>query len=422
MSISAANSITASTTEHPTRDARIDDDRASDFAGMLAGAVHSSAPKHEPKKAKEGTSELDKPEKSETEDDKKKVKRAKVRAGSPAEATADVSEAEVVQTTGALDPELQSKLARVAARMRDEAGHDVNVAETYRSQERQNTLFAQGREAPGPIVTWTRNSKHTEGRAVDVMLDGGNAGLDAYTTLQRIANEEGLRTLGARDPGHLELPGGQQVSTTATAATDVTPRAPVEPADAMGPGGVSIARIAQVAQLAQVAVERPAAVARVATVARPGAGGIDAAVHAAAAPHAQVATTDAGSAMQRSGGESTDKQDSNTRGDSSGFTQGEQRGGYGSLAAAVALRDAPPPHASAPIHSLGSNAALNPAERAAQIIAAYQDAPARPLSQITMNVDAGNGVTDKVQVAMRGSTLNAAIDAGDTRGAQAMTQ
>ena len=49
----------------------------------------------------------------------------------------------------ALDPELQAKLARVMSRMRDETGHDVKVAETYRSQDRQDTLFAQGRETPG---------------------------------------------------------------------------------------------------------------------------------------------------------------------------------------------------------------------------------------------------------------------------------
>lgn len=38
---------------------------------------------------------------------------------------------------------------------------------TYRSQEEQDGLWAKGRTKPGPQVTWTRHSKHTERRAVD---------------------------------------------------------------------------------------------------------------------------------------------------------------------------------------------------------------------------------------------------------------
>lgn len=43
------------------------------------------------------------------------------------------------------------------------------VVETYRSQARQNKLYAQGRTAPGNKVTWTRNSKHTTRKAIDVV-------------------------------------------------------------------------------------------------------------------------------------------------------------------------------------------------------------------------------------------------------------
>ena len=43
--------------------------------------------------------------------------------------------------------------------------------ETHRSQARQLDLYAQGRTEPGPIVTWTQHSAHTEGRAVDVIVD-----------------------------------------------------------------------------------------------------------------------------------------------------------------------------------------------------------------------------------------------------------
>jgi hypothetical protein len=298
------------------------------------------------------------------------------------------------------------------ARMREETGHDVKVTETYRSQERQDALFAQGRDAAGPVVTWTRSSKHTQGRAVDVVLQGEAPTLDAYTTLQRIANEEGLHTLGARDPGHLELPSFTHSGTAG--ANDVTPPVPAEPADATGRGQVSIARLAEVAQVAQVSVAKPAEVARVATVARPEVSAATARPAAATNVHQpQVAVEDVKSA---GGSASRQAESRDTNADSnSGNSRGEQR--YSALAAAVALRDAP---TQSPASAVTGTTVMTGAERAAQIIAAYQDAPARPLSQITMAVDSGNGITDRVQIAMRGSSLNAAIDAGDARGAEAM--
>ena len=47
------------------------------------------------------------------------------------------------------------------------SGIRVFAAET---QARQNLLYEQGRSRPGPVVTWTRNSNHLVGRAVDVMI------------------------------------------------------------------------------------------------------------------------------------------------------------------------------------------------------------------------------------------------------------
>lgn len=45
---------------------------------------------------------------------------------------------------------------------------DIVVTEGVRSKERQEELYAQGRTKPGKIFTWTLNSKHIEGKAVDV--------------------------------------------------------------------------------------------------------------------------------------------------------------------------------------------------------------------------------------------------------------
>jgi uncharacterized protein YcbK (DUF882 family) len=396
------------------RDSRSDLERtgADNFASMLAGAVQQKAERPEPKRA-EGTSELDRPEDKKTEDtdEPKKTKRSRARAAAS-------TTTNVVDTTAALDPELQAKLARVAARMKEETGLDVNVTETYRSQDRQNALFAQGRETPGQVVTWTQNSKHTQGRAVDVTL-GGGAEMDAYATLQRIAGEEGLRTLGAKDPGHLELPGTGRPLNAASFASHSTSLTPKEPADAFGPGQMNEARlmqlsqVAQVAEVSQVAAPRVAEVAQVARPEAPGAsrGGQSATV--GAPQKVEVVAADVKTSSRETASDTKD------RDNSGGNAKGEHRGGYNSaLAAAVALRDASPSLASTQTITAGH--AVSAADRTAQIIAAYQDAPARPLSQITMNVDAGNGVTDRVQIAMRGASLNAAIDAGDTRGAEVM--
>ncbi|MBQ7794428.1 MAG: M15 family metallopeptidase [Clostridia bacterium] len=47
-------------------------------------------------------------------------------------------------------------------------GLKVRITETYRSGERQNELYAQGRTTSGSIVTWTKNSRHTSRRAWDI--------------------------------------------------------------------------------------------------------------------------------------------------------------------------------------------------------------------------------------------------------------
>lgn len=59
----------------------------------------------------------------------------------------------------------------------EKKGLRVQITETYRPQERQDELFAQGRTTPGRIVTWTRNSRHTLRKAWDfvVLNEDGSA-------------------------------------------------------------------------------------------------------------------------------------------------------------------------------------------------------------------------------------------------------
>ena len=47
---------------------------------------------------------------------------------------------------------------------------DFLVTCTYRSQEEQDKLYAQGRTLQGKIVTKVKNSKHTEGAAFDIAI------------------------------------------------------------------------------------------------------------------------------------------------------------------------------------------------------------------------------------------------------------
>lgn len=47
-------------------------------------------------------------------------------------------------------------------------GLKVRITETYRSQERQNYLYGQGRTRKGNVVTWTKHSRHTSRRAWDI--------------------------------------------------------------------------------------------------------------------------------------------------------------------------------------------------------------------------------------------------------------
>ncbi len=102
--------------------------------------------------------------------------------------------------------DLAHKVARVQVAM-DALGHPVRVVETYRPQERQDELYAKGRTAPGERVTWTLNSRHTEGRAVDLAFMGPEPYSEQHPweLLRIVAERIGLEGLGARDRGHWQV-------------------------------------------------------------------------------------------------------------------------------------------------------------------------------------------------------------------------
>jgi hypothetical protein len=109
-----------------------------------------------------------------------------------------------------LSRDFVARLNRVAERMWNEHGMRLEVVEGFRTPGRQQELFAQGRSAPGPVVTWTQNSLHSAGAAADVFVDGAPVGTVAAAILARVAREEGLSTLHPFDSGHVQLEGLQR--------------------------------------------------------------------------------------------------------------------------------------------------------------------------------------------------------------------
>lgn len=88
---------------------------------------------------------------------------------------------------------------------------NIFITETYRSQERQNYLYAQGRTRPGQIVTWTLNSNHKSRLAWDIAV-GPPQSLYDVTTLNRvgaIARKLGITWggdwIGSIDRPHFEV-------------------------------------------------------------------------------------------------------------------------------------------------------------------------------------------------------------------------
>ncbi len=88
---------------------------------------------------------------------------------------------------------------------------NIFITETYRSQERQNYLYAQGRTRPGQIVTWTLSSNHKSRLAWDIAV-GPPQSLYDVTTLTRvgaIARKLGITWggdwIGSIDRPHFEV-------------------------------------------------------------------------------------------------------------------------------------------------------------------------------------------------------------------------
>ncbi len=342
--------------------------------------------------------------------------------------SADVHE--VDRSLDHIDPQLRSKVETVIERMATEQGKKVELVEGYRSPARQQYLYEQGRTRVGPVVTWTRDSLHSQGRAADLRVEGAGDKGSAYSALQRIAEQEGLETLGMKDPGHVQLPtSGKSFDATKASdaeATDVA-AAPAFATERVTAAMVraGVARVAAVAHTASVAraaqAARPAGVARVATVAQPGApawsgngavGGAPGRGNVPVTAHAKPAQPWAGSAPSASTSPAqamasrpavaeahapSRKKSSEGDGVTSRVeaTAGDLRGGVHTQTSTVARAQAP----------VATNSAAG-VERALEIRDALE--AANP-SSVAVRLDGTGSAADKVRVTLMNRVLDSAV-------------
>lgn len=111
-----------------------------------------------------------------------------------------------------LIPELYEKWLLFDAAMK-ERGIEYILTCTTRTQADQDALYAKGRTQPGSIVTWTRKSKHIEGKAFDIAIM--SAGKITWNTKYYIPAGEIGRSVGLswggswarnKDYPHFEVP------------------------------------------------------------------------------------------------------------------------------------------------------------------------------------------------------------------------
>ena len=298
-----------------------------------------------------------------------------------------------ITDTDALDPEFKARLDRVISRMKSEAGLDVTLVETVRSQDRQDALFAQGRTTAGNVVTWTQDSAHTRGQAADVMVGGSFTNPVGFALLQKIANEEGLRTLGAIDPGHLELPKNSAAMTAAALA--------LASADAKvtSVSGNGVARVATVAQVAAVgtALTQPRDSKTSATAANT----------TVPAPIASINAQSAGSKSSLPDGPGN--KGANTERDLKGSgTDNNNTLPFGDASRTGSANFI------GPRDTVNHVPVVDGAQRVQDIDTLREQSTAKSLSQITLEIDGANGEAQQITVDLRGNTVDTHISTDET--------
>jgi hypothetical protein len=163
---------------------------------------------------------------------------------------------------GALSPQMREKFPELRAALA-ERGVEINAPEAgnignIRTPGQQAALYAQGRTAPGPVVTGTLNSNHLTGNALDVVpmnTDAGTVGKMVTALTQTDPRFAGMRS-GATfknlyDPLHVEM-NGTRVAQAGPA--DIPPAA--QPTAQSGQAPMQVAQNTQPQGLDLNAIER----------------------------------------------------------------------------------------------------------------------------------------------------------------------
>ena len=110
-----------------------------------------------------------------------------------------------IEDISELTPQMQTKVNNFLLECYKQ-GVDCYPFETYRSQERQNELYAQGRTKPGNKVTWTLNSRHKLREACDFAFGGpGQWHWNGdWDKMIKISEDFGLESLAPREKAHLQ--------------------------------------------------------------------------------------------------------------------------------------------------------------------------------------------------------------------------
>ena len=383
------------------------------FASLLAGAMEHRAPELVAHTAPHSTSELDAPDDS--DDSSSEVSGSsrdeRTRSSSADEAAAA---ARLGGAAAGLDPSFRTKLARVAERMKNEYGKSVTVNEGVRSQDRQNALFAQGRTTDGPVVTWTRNSMHLKGLAADLVVDGGYTDQAGFAKLREIAEQEGLHTLGAIDPGHVEMRGAAGGTGLDSLSAFARVKSGLSLPDSVGTAASQLktalasrpSAVASVAEVARVAL--PASTARVASVAQVATGAV--AVSAKQGSGSDATNSNAGNSS-----DSRDRQGVKITKPvferiMSGDNAGTERA-YGAMNGGGVARAS---DGAAPVVSVDPSRAAAHVDR---VLDLQEAQGSRSISRLALSLDDGNGGQDVVRIGMRGATVGASFDMGNAAGA-----
>ncbi|MEO7218708.1 MAG: M15 family metallopeptidase, partial [Gemmatimonadaceae bacterium] len=391
------------------------------FAATLAHAMHTPDKPAPAPKPRDANSDLDSRVSGKVSAPGTGANDGKPAFAAAAEARAAVAATPVDSASSdadALNPDFRTRLARVVSRMHEEFGKDVQLVEGFRTQSRQDFLYDQGRTRPGGVVTWTKSSKHTLGLAADVMIDGSYTDAAGFQQLAQVAAQEGLRTLGAKDPGHIELPtrGGAAAwgsSADAVNIDDNVSRAigiALDPGNSDGRSGDSntfgnfngfLSRAGRGSATSAPPIQMPM---------MSGGGGMG-----------------SGSMSQR--GFNDSQKDSTRVDDSAKVANVATVASIASVAQvaqvahAAGLGQPQPSTLAAPVmvptmSGTGSDAA----DKVGRILDARDAAPVQPLSQVTLNIDnPAGGAADQVTIQLRSGAVDTAISIGDPNRADRMS-